>query len=144
HGALRATGAVGLALMEGRADTRTLLSVVLVVACMVIGTIVAAAVSRVTAPWPRRVGLIIITAAYTVVGVRLSLLRPDLHYFGSLSTYAPNMSWTEYHPVRPQITYRTNSFGFREPDFVEKKPSATTRVVLVGDSYVFGIGVDND
>ncbi len=37
---------------------------------------------------------------------------------------------------------RTNRYGVRERDFVLPKPAGTTRVVLLGDSFVFGLGID--
>jgi hypothetical protein len=36
----------------------------------------------------------------------------------------------------------SNAFGLREKPFVMPKPAGTTRVVLLGDSFVFGEGVD--
>lgn len=36
---------------------------------------------------------------------------------------------------------RTNRFGFRDEDFTESKPPEQTRVLLLGDSYLFGHGV---
>jgi len=35
-----------------------------------------------------------------------------------------------------------NSLGFRGPEVSLRKPPGTRRVIVVGDSYVFGIGVD--
>jgi hypothetical protein len=38
----------------------------------------------------------------------------------------------------------SNAFGMRERDYAEPKPDGTVRVVLLGDSYVFGMGVAAD
>jgi lysophospholipase L1-like esterase len=37
-----------------------------------------------------------------------------------------------------------NSHGFRGPEFKTKKPENTTRLLILGDSVVFGWGVDQD
>jgi hypothetical protein len=39
---------------------------------------------------------------------------------------------------------RTNSLGLRGPEVAPRKPAGTRRVIVVGDSYVFGQGVDDD
>ena len=39
------------------------------------------------------------------------------------------------------VEYRVNSLGLRGPEVVQPKPAGTKRVVLVGDSYAFGLGV---
>jgi len=39
---------------------------------------------------------------------------------------------------------RVNRWGFRGEDWSEPKPGGTIRVALLGDSYVFGVGVDDD
>lgn len=41
-------------------------------------------------------------------------------------------------------TYKTNSLGFREPEIDIAKPAGTTRIAVVGDSFVAGLGVEND
>lgn len=40
------------------------------------------------------------------------------------------------------IVIDTNRFGMRERDYVMPKPAGTVRIVLLGDSFVFGIGVE--
>lgn len=39
---------------------------------------------------------------------------------------------------------RTNSLGYRGPEFPEKKPPGTTRILILGDSMTFGIGVSDN
>ena len=39
------------------------------------------------------------------------------------------------------VEYRVNELGLRGPDLAPSKPAGTKRVVLVGDSYAFGLGV---
>jgi hypothetical protein len=86
----------------------------------------------------------VVVVMYIAVGYRLSLLPPDLHYFGSLSTYSPNTSLSESLRGRPPVTYRINAIGFREPQFEPTKQDGVIRIALIGDSYVFGIGVDQE
>jgi len=39
---------------------------------------------------------------------------------------------------------KTNSFGMRDDDFPLQKPEGTIRILLLGDSVTFGLGVDQD
>jgi hypothetical protein len=40
------------------------------------------------------------------------------------------------------VTYTINAHGFRHPDFTDEKEDGVIRIALIGDSFVFGIGVD--
>jgi hypothetical protein len=42
------------------------------------------------------------------------------------------------------VTRRHNSHGFRSPEIPLEKPPDRTRVLVVGDSMVYGVGVEND
>jgi len=57
-----------------------------------------------------------------------------------LSTYDPVLSWKgrPFAPL-PGSNERLSSRGFREPDFADYKPPATTRIVCMGDSSTFGV-----
>jgi lysophospholipase L1-like esterase len=44
----------------------------------------------------------------------------------------------------PVWRVKLNSEGFRGPDFAQKKPPGTFRVVCMGDSWTFGASVDQD
>ena len=48
---------------------------------------------------------------------------------------------TEVAASRPRVTYARNSLGFRGAEWAPRA-TGTTRVVLIGDSYVFGSGVE--
>jgi lysophospholipase L1-like esterase len=67
--------------------------------------------------------------------------RGDFH---GLLTPEPNTSSIETSSSRPQIRYAINTHGFRAPDFAIEKAAGTFRVALVGGSFVFGAGVEQD
>lgn len=67
--------------------------------------------------------------------------EPHADFFG-LSTLPPSASFTEDFPARPKVEYRLNSFGLRGPPFPIEKPSGAIRIAVVGDSFVFGSGVE--
>jgi lysophospholipase L1-like esterase len=43
-----------------------------------------------------------------------------------------------------RIAYRRNRQGFRDSDYGTPKPAGTRRVLLLGDSFTFGLGVSDD
>jgi lysophospholipase L1-like esterase len=43
-----------------------------------------------------------------------------------------------------QYPYRRNSFGLRGPEPTIPKPEGTQRVLVTGDSFTFGLGLEND
>jgi len=70
---------------------------------------------------------------------------------GAVASFAPGIvaltpdgTVDDDNPMRPRLRYRLNHWGFREPDFALAHPPATLRGVVIGDSYVFGIGVPPD
>ena len=63
----------------------------------------------------------------------------------------PNPSDKIIYELRPNMTEKfehvmvtTNSFGMRSPQIAVEKPPGTYRVALLGDSYTFGWGVEQD
>lgn len=73
----------------------------------------------------------------------------------------PEEVWTEYHSTlgwvnqknksaahsvaRKQIIVHTNSKGMRgQKEYTQKKPYRVTRLMLLGDSFVFGFGVPDE
>jgi hypothetical protein len=88
--------------------------------------------------------LLAAAAAFTFLGMGyLGELRAGRHgtFFG-LTTLPPGTTFVEDFPARPRVEYRMNSFGLRGADFPESKPSGARRVAVVGDSFVFGSGVE--
>ena len=58
--------------------------------------------------------------------------------------YRAGAKWRFSHPEY-DVVYTINDFGFRDrKEHLIPKPAGTTRVLLVGDSFTFGIGVNYD
>lgn len=64
-------------------------------------------------------------------------------FFG-LTTLRPSTPFVEDYPARPKVRYEVNRWGLRGADFSEEKPAGAVRVAVVGDSFVFGSGVEAD
>jgi hypothetical protein len=72
----------------------------------------------------------IITPVSTDAERLLPFLRP--HYGARLTT-------SEY-----VMSMKHNSLGFRDSEHLKKRPEDITRVVIIGDSFTYGWGVDQD
>jgi hypothetical protein len=66
-----------------------------------------------------------------------------VHRLGSAATATPLEVIEENYPRRGTHTYRMNAFGFRGPAWDEGKARGAVRGVVIGDSMVFGAGVDD-
>jgi hypothetical protein len=92
----------------------------------------------------------------------LSVEKPKLQA-GPKTDWAlvPERIWTEYHPVLGwyhqknkhavlklrdfEVDVNTNSQGFRgKQEYAFEKPSPITRILCLGDSFVFGFGVKDE
>jgi len=78
----------------------------------------------------------------TSVCPRTVIMAPYPKY--GINFYAPNqdfidtlISYLKYHVT-------INSFGFRGRNFTKEKPRNTVRIMLLGDSFTYGVGVDNE
>ncbi len=80
----------------------------------------------------------VLTAGYAAY-----LAIVPVHHFGSAATEEPLGVTEENYPRRGTHTYRMNSFGFRGPEWQEARARGTVRGVVIGDSMVFGAGVDD-
>lgn len=76
------------------------------------------------------------------VGYRRELASSRSGSFFGLGTLPPGQTFVEDFPARPRVEYKLNSWGLRGPDFTERKPEGARRVAVVGDSFVFGSGVE--
>lgn len=58
------------------------------------------------------------------------------------TVYKPNVSgWADSRGV-PPFKVRTNGKGLREDPFPTEKPANTTRILVIGDSFTYGLGVN--
>jgi lysophospholipase L1-like esterase len=72
-------------------------------------------------------------------GVIAARLTPDLEL--------GIRSWTIHHAMRPgwaNPASPTNSFGLRSPEVAVPKPEGTFRILLLGDSFTFGLRAPDD
>ena len=51
--------------------------------------------------------------------------------------------YSKFNPDYPHTEFNINSLGFRKPEFKPAKAPGTYRIAVVGDSTVFGLGVDD-
>ena len=68
-----------------------------------------------------------------------------------ITTYDPLLGWSkapnqsvEHHTSEYQVTESINSKGLRGPEVAYQKPLGSSRVLLLGDSFVEGYSVDSD
>jgi hypothetical protein len=96
----------------------------------------------------------LVAIAFTAIGVlETGFIAFDLWTGGSLSAQrAPDLSfgirsWKVHHELRPGFNnpaVRTNSFGLRSPEVAVPKPAGTFRILLLGDSFTFGLRAADD
>src|SRR6185312_6778754 len=84
-------------------------------------------------------GAATLVLGYVVLQALVSLFLPVASFHGFYTWRL--RSTEERSPTRPRVTYHRGSLGFREPEWGPRQPGVT-RVALIGDSYVFGSGVD--
>ncbi|HYD49227.1 MAG TPA: SGNH/GDSL hydrolase family protein [Terriglobales bacterium] len=142
HGALRQTGAAIQALLSNQGWFDLIAPAAALLAFLVVAVILAEIAIGLSHGQRRlRIALVLIPLVYLWLGWQAAILFDPLHQFGSISTYEPGSSWTDNYPQRPAISYRNNSLGFRWPEITEAKPAGVLRLTLIGDSYVYGVGV---
>jgi hypothetical protein len=98
--------------------------------------------------------LVVVAMIFTAVGVlETAFVLYDVATKGSLSSLrAPDLSfgvrsWRIHHELRPGYqspVVVTNSFGLRSPEVAVPKPDGTFRILLLGDSFTFGMRVTDD
>jgi hypothetical protein len=143
HGALRALGWAASSGLDREAKGGAVLGALAMVGCVFAASIAIAVLSRLPARVPAWARVLVVTALYFSAGYNLSFgAHEELPRFGELTTMPPSRTSEEPFRGRPRATYRTNAMGFREPEWKLVKSEGTRRIALIGDSYVFGIGVD--
>lgn len=94
--------------------------------------------------WARALVLALLLGR-TAVAYQRSLRFQDSGSLGPLRTTSPARSaLRDVSSHRPQRSYQLNNHGLRGPDFTPRPAPGTLRVAVVGDSYVFGLGVGDD
>ncbi len=85
------------------------------------------------------------------VGIRTNYsLSPELYYL--LKNYPGDRKdkmlnfYFEPNSIRDHYGINTyvNSIGIRDKEYTKKKPPNVTRIAIIGDSFTFGYGVEND
>lgn len=94
--------------------------------------------------WRSAIPALVLTALLTGIGWSGTLREGHYHDFHGVWTPSPSQSWTDTRRTLAHITYRHNREGFRGADFAEAKAPGRLRVALVGDSFIFGLGVEED
>jgi hypothetical protein len=142
HGAAHAFGAATLASLERGAGVPIVASAVTMIAYVALALGASALLARIPTRLPTWARFAVGPALYLLVGYPRSLAHESQPAFGDIVVGCSGCVWVEHRRDRPEVTYRTQALGFREPGWRAEKPALTRRVALIGDSYVFGVGVE--
>ena len=97
--------------------------------------------------------LFIVAIAFTTIGlIETGFILLDLRTRQFSTSRAPDLgfgirSWTVHHALRPGYSnpaVHINSFGLRSPEVAVPKPTGTVRILLLGDSFTFGMRVRDE
>jgi hypothetical protein len=138
-GGLRALGSAAQASVQRAPLGAYLGTVGAVVACTLLAAVAVVFLSS-SSVRPRAV-LATVAAIFLATGWSLDLDRTEAPRFDELFTLPPG-EVRESSRFRPPVVYQVNEHGFRGPGWALAKAPGTARVALIGDSYVFGIGVE--
>ncbi len=113
--------------------------------------------------WIQKILLLLVSSALALVGAEVFVryYEPQVLSFPhSRKNFAPpifqaNDKWlfelrpgTDYDHKSPygdfRVNVRVNREGFRGREISAQKPAGTFRIFLLGDSFTFGLGVEND
>ncbi len=93
------------------------------------------------------VGLVIIVGAVELVLRQMGYTQRAAIYFDQRIGFRnwPNQTrWQLGQNMQPTVRMRINAEGFRGPLLPEEKAAGVTRVMTLGDSFSFGLGVEDD
>jgi hypothetical protein len=144
HRAARAFGDAALAGLGRNPAFSASASAIAMIAYLGLALGASALIARIPSKLPSLARFAAGAAIYLAITYPPSLAREEPMSFGDIVAGRPNTTSVEARPDRPPATYRTNALGFREPGWSLDQPEGTLRVALLGDSYVFGIGVEGD
>lgn len=116
--------------------------VVIVVAAVTLSALALRLASQRRLGWRPALPAIGVALLLFGVGWKRTLRRAPYHDFHGVWTQSPSQSWTEKRPHLPKVLYRHDRNGFRGAGFEEQKAPGVVRVALVGDSFIFGQGVE--
>ncbi len=140
--ATRVFGDAVLASLEHEASVPLVATAGVMVAYVMLAVGAASIAVRVPMPWPRWAHFVGGILLFLGVMYPRSLFHEDWVPFGNVVPLRPNFVYLETRPHRPAVQYRQDAGGFRGPGFDAAKQAGVVRIVMVGDSYVYGIGVD--
>ncbi|MFO0756100.1 MAG: SGNH/GDSL hydrolase family protein [Byssovorax sp.] len=95
---------------------------------------------RLTSTWPATLAVL----ALVIAGWKMTQRRAPYHDFYGVWTESAGQTWVETRPNLPKVTYRHDPNGFRGAGFAEQKAPGQIRIALVGDSFIFGQGVEEN
>ena len=105
---------------------------------------------------------VLLVAASLLASALILEVGLRLFWDGYYQKFQPDRPWAEFefHPTRGfglarglemvdwdtdfKVLRRHNQHGFRSPEIPLEKPPGHTRVLAIGDSFVYGTGVEND
>jgi lysophospholipase L1-like esterase len=102
--------------------------------------------------WVLRVAFIVAMAFTTIGVIETAFILYDLPSHALSAARGPDLgfgirSWTVHHALRPGYSspsIHINSFGLRSPEVAVPKPRGTVRILLLGDSFTFGLRVRDE
>lgn len=141
-GAARAFGAAVVVSLDRNAGAAVAASAVSMLACVALALGASALLARVPTRLPTWARFGAGPALVLLLGYPRSLVHDSAPSFGAVVVGSANHTWVDHRRDRPPVTYRTGALGFREPGWAPEKAPGTRRIALIGDSYVFGVGVE--
>jgi hypothetical protein len=142
HRAARAFGDASIAGLDRRPGVPVAASAGIMLVYVVLALGASALLARIPTKLPSFARFAAGAAIYLGIAYPRSLAREAPPAFGDVVALRPDTTTVEARRDRPPVTYRTHDLGFREPGWSIQKPEGTRRIALLGDSYVFGIGVE--